>query len=209
MTHTSWQDKKSFIIEFWWETWGLLFIAVVITLLIFFVEYSQALLALLDARGGAPQGLSEKLFSETVRRGLSHLDNIPYMDRLSVALFWMIVAGGLYALYSLVETLTDSTKEQIRADRLSQLSQIGLVKAMFVHFGEKIIAVIVFFVGVILTWNVLLQYWLQSINMYVLSGTSIYNISALIIGLVGLCITIYLLLLSAYITWFYERRTLT
>lgn len=205
MTYSRWQTTKSFVGNFFWETWELFFASVVLTILAFFLEYGRALLAIIDARGNIPKGFSEKLLSESVRDGLGYIDQIPYMDLISVALFWMIIAIGLYIIYSFIGSLVEPTKEQIFVD---SLSQFGFIKAMFVHFGEKIIAIIVFFVVIILGFSVLIEYWFQCINMYFLSGFSFDTLWALVVGLIGLCMTFYVVLVAGYITWFYERKVI-
>ena len=192
--------------QLFWKTWNLFIFSIALTFFVFLAEYGQAFVAIIEYQNNIPRGLSERLLSETVRPWIQYIDTLPYIGVISVAIFWAIAAIGMYILYVFVASLVESAKEQLRMDRLSTM---GIVRAVCVHYGEKIIAITLFFVIAILGWTVLLGYWLQLINVYVLSGLAIESMPFFIAGLIGLWATIYTLLVAAYITWFYERRALS
>lgn len=203
--YDTWQYTKTFLSELFWETWNLLILSIVLTVIILVSEYGQVLITFFERKNSIPSGLSEQLLSQTILPWLEYIDQIAYMDKISVALFWAITAIGFYMIYTFVGRLLEAAKDQLEVDRLSR---IGLARAVFIHFGEKIIAITIFFVAMILCFAVLIQYWFQLINMYILSGLLVENVGVFIIGVIGLWTTIYILLVSAYVTWFYERKVL-
>lgn len=203
--YDTWQYAKTFLSDLFWETWNLLMLSIVLTIVIFISEYGQVLVTFFERKNSIPSGLSEQLLSQTILPWLEYIDQIAYMDKISVALFWAIAALGLYMIYAFVGRLLEAAKDQLEVDKLSRA---GLAKAVLVHFGEKIIAIIIFFAVIILCFAVLMQYWFQLINVYILSGLLVENVGVFIVGIIGLWITIYVLLVSGYVTWFYERKVL-
>lgn len=191
------------IAELFWRTWGIALSSTLLTLLIFFAQYGQTLLALLDSRTALPTGSSQLLLTEQIHRLLRPLDRLPFADAVSLTLFWAIVGFGVYLLYAMIAELVDATRDQVEVDRIQ--TRTNLLRALLIHFGEKIAAAAALVATIVLLYAGLANYWLSLVDLYVTSrGTE--NVGYLLAGLAGLNATLYVALTSAYIVWIYERR---
>ena len=175
-----------------------------LAVVVFFVQFSPAILQILGSSSDTPNADAQKTISQYIVTFLQWLSSLPRASTVIVGLFWAVCALLLYLLYIFVANIVISTRNEIVVDT-DNAPKDKATASIVRHLGTKALVALLYFIYLVISLAVLIPYWMNLLHIYVYSGMALKNLGYMIAGIVGLTLTMYLISASAYLIWKYEE----
>lgn len=189
--------------QFYTRTINQFLIALALVTTYFLVEFMPILIKVLNNNSGIDKNYLEQSTSRYIIDFLGGLSLLPYAQTLITAVVWGLVGLGLYTLYFFIMNILIDTRNHIESALVDNRHVSR--QEVFSAARNKILFVIGFFMLLLLSISMLFGFWVDLIQVYILSALSAAKLPYFIAGFSLLVVNVYLLIAYAYLIWKNEQ----
>lgn len=187
-------DVKKFVAR----TPHIIGIALALTVIMFFVEFTGTIIKVLNNKSGIPSDYDGTTTSSYIGDFFAGLSNLPLAQTAAVVIVFAIIGVGLYVFGLFVANILVDVRNEIAVSR-DDIPEIISFKYILWHARGKIRAIVIYVVLLVLSLGLLFGVWFGFIESYLVSGMQTTFLPALVGGLTALFINMYLLIAGGFI----------
>ena len=180
------------------STSNFLLIAVVLSVLLFVIEYTTVMISVLNSEQSPDYVM--RTASQYVSSLLGNMSQVPLAETLITMLVWGFTGLAVYTAFYLLANIWIDAQNEIRTQALNSVDGASTAEVLRQGGGKLILALLyILALGISLVY--LKDLWTSLFDRYVYSGMETAYLPYLVAGLAGLSLNLYVLITGGYLFW--------